>query len=166
MRGPRPAVSHSVARKDGPVSEPELVPLQTHQEQQTQQEAEPLAVAVPGQGARAEALQVPGEQAKPAAGVAVPLALHQHGRVPARAGPGARLVPARPHRHLRAHGEQAQQPGREAEAGGGGEESGVRAAAKNSAAGNRRKTHRGRNSTKSGRISGKKGRGRIGEKEG
>lgn len=35
VRGSRPAVSHSVARKDGPVSEPELVPLQTHQEQQT-----------------------------------------------------------------------------------------------------------------------------------
>lgn len=61
VRGPRPAVSHSVPRKDGPVSEPELVPLQTHQEQQTQQEAEPVPVAVPGQGARAEALQIPGK---------------------------------------------------------------------------------------------------------
>lgn len=61
LRGPRPAVSHSVSRKDGPVSEPELVPLQTHQEQQTQQEAEPVPVAVPGQGARAEALQIPGK---------------------------------------------------------------------------------------------------------
>lgn len=61
VRGRRPAVSHSVARKDGPVSEPELVPLQTHQEQQTQQEAEPVPVAVPGQGARAEALQIPGK---------------------------------------------------------------------------------------------------------
>lgn len=61
VRGPRPAVSHSVARKDGPVSEPELVPLQAHQEQQTQQEAEPVPVAVPGQGACAQALQIPGK---------------------------------------------------------------------------------------------------------
>lgn len=61
MRAPRPAVSQSVARKDGPVSEPELVPLQAHQEQQAQQEAQPVAVAVPGQGARAEAFQIPGK---------------------------------------------------------------------------------------------------------
>lgn len=120
--------------RDGPVPQPQLVPLQAHQELQAQQEEpEPLAVPLAGEGAGAEALQVPGEQTQPAPGVAVPVPLQHGPLLPPRPGARtrARLVPAGPHRHLRAHGEQAQQPGREAEAGGGGEKSRVRAAAEN-----------------------------------
>lgn len=103
--GPASVLGEAVAglgeAGDGPVPVAELVPLQAGEELQAQQEEpEPVSVAVPGEGAGEEAVQVPGEQAEPPEGVALPLPL-QHRPLPQGAGPRqgtrTRLLPAGPH---------------------------------------------------------------------
>lgn len=113
-----------LAGEDGPLAEPELVPVQTLQRQQAQQEAEPVTVQRPG--ALQEEVKVPGIEAEPAQRVSIPVPVYNsHG--PQR----ARRFPAGAHRHLREDSEQEERPGREAEEGGGGEEGGDGAAAEN-----------------------------------
>ena len=99
----------------GPLTEPQLVPVQTLQKQQAQQETEPVSVAIKRPGEVQEALQVPRSQTEPPQRISFSFPVH-HSLVPQRES----SLAAGAHRHLRQDTEQEKRPGREAEEGGGG----------------------------------------------